>query len=61
MMFTLERWADFHWYFSLPLGSLGYGCARYIGYFIRERRNIRRIMEEADMAVGRAKSRQISN
>jgi hypothetical protein len=59
IIFPLERWAAVPWYFSLPLGALGYGCVRYIGYFGREHRNIKNVMDEA---VKSAKARdQISN
>ena len=45
--FSLERWAGFQWYLALPLGVLGYGCVLYIGYFLRERRNIKTMTDEA--------------
>jgi cytosine/uracil/thiamine/allantoin permease len=57
--FPLERWWSVPWYFSLPLGVLGYACVRYIGYFVRERRYVKNMMVEA---VKNAKARdQISN
>jgi hypothetical protein len=59
--FPLERWLSLQWYFAVALGVLGYGCVRYIGYFIKERRYIKRTMQEADEAVRRGKARQISN
>jgi hypothetical protein len=40
IIFPLERWLNFPWYFSVPLGAIGYGCVRYIGYFMRERRYV---------------------
>jgi hypothetical protein len=54
IMFALERWGGFRWYFALSLGALGYGCMRYIGYFVRERRYIKSAMDAA-------KRDQISN
>jgi hypothetical protein len=47
IMFSLERWLSVSWYFSLPLGALGYFCVRYIGYFMRERRYIKNVTNEA--------------
>jgi hypothetical protein len=41
VMFSLERWAGFQWYSALALGALGYGCALYVAYFVRERRYIK--------------------
>lgn len=54
IMFALERGAEFGWYWALALAWLGYGCVRYIGYFVRERRYIKGLMD----AVNRD---QISN
>ena len=41
----LERWGGFQWYFALALGALGYAIVRYIGYFVRERRHIKGVMD----------------
>jgi hypothetical protein len=60
ILIPLERWLSLPWYFSVLLGALGYGCVRYIRYFIRERLYMKRAMEEADTAVRRAQLRQIS-
>jgi hypothetical protein len=46
IIFPLEYWWSVPWYFSLPAGALGYGCVRYIGYFVRERRYIRAVTDE---------------
>jgi hypothetical protein len=54
IIFPLEYWWSVPWYFSLPLGALGYGGVRYIGYFVRERRYIKNVMDAA-------KRDQISN
>jgi hypothetical protein len=45
IMFALERWAGFRWYSALALGALGYAVARYIGYFVRERRYIKGVFD----------------
>jgi hypothetical protein len=45
IMFALERWAKFQWYWALALATFGYGCVRYIGYFVRERRYIKSVMD----------------
>jgi hypothetical protein len=59
ILFALERWSSVPWYFSAPAAVLGYLCVRYIGYFIRERRYISDMTEEA---VRISKDRdQISN
>jgi hypothetical protein len=55
IMFSLERWGGFQWYLALALGALGYGCVRYTGYFVRERRYIKRTMQEAEETSRRAK------
>jgi hypothetical protein len=47
IIFPLERWWSVPWYFSLPAGALVYGCVRYIGYFVRERRYIKAVTDEA--------------
>ena len=47
IMFPLERWAGFQWYSALTLGALVCGCVRYIVYFVRERRYIKNMMDEA--------------
>ena len=46
-MFPLERWGGFRWYSALALGALGYAIARYIGFFVRERRYIKGVMDAA--------------
>ena len=43
--FPLERWLSLEWYFAVPLGVLGYGVVRYIGYFVRERGYIKDMMK----------------
>jgi len=55
IMFSLERFGGFHWYLALVLGALGYWSVRYTGYFVRERRYIKRKMQEAREAARRAK------
>jgi hypothetical protein len=45
VMFTLEGWGRLPWYFAVVIGALAYGIARYVGYFIRERRYIKDTME----------------
>jgi hypothetical protein len=55
IMFSLERWGGFQWYLAIALGALGYWCVRYTGYFVRERRYIKRTMHEAEEASRRAK------
>ena len=52
--FPLEYWLSVPRYFSLPLGLLGYLCVRYIGYFVRERRYIKNMMDEA-MRISKAR------
>jgi hypothetical protein len=47
IIFPLVRWWSAPWYVYMPLGVLGYGCVRYIGYFVRERRYIKNTMDEA--------------
>jgi hypothetical protein len=59
IMFLLERWAGFQWYFALAIGALGYGCVRYIGYFVRERRYIKNMMDEA-MKISKARDQSSS-
>jgi hypothetical protein len=53
-MFPLDRWGGFQWYSALALGVVGYAVARYVGYFVRERRYVRGVMDAA-------KRDQISN
>jgi hypothetical protein len=48
VMFALERWAQFQWYWALGLATLAYGCVRYIGYFVRERRYIKAVMRAVE-------------
>jgi hypothetical protein len=36
IIFALDRWGSAPWYVYLPLAVFGYGCVRYIGYFVRE-------------------------
>ena len=57
--FSLERWAGLQWYFALPLGVLGYGCVLYIGYFMRGRRYIKEMTDEA-LKISKARA-EISN
>jgi hypothetical protein len=45
IMFALERWGEFRWYWALALAWLGYGCVRYVGYVVRERRYIKSVMD----------------
>jgi hypothetical protein len=52
--FPLERWLSLQWYFAVPLGVLGYGLVRYLGYFVKERQHIKGVMDAA-------KRDQISN
>jgi hypothetical protein len=53
-MFALERWGEFRWYSALASGAFGYAIVRYIGYFVKERRHVRGVMDAA-------KRDQISN
>jgi hypothetical protein len=53
-MFPLDRWGGFQWYSALALWVFGYAVARYVGYFVRERRYVRGVMDAA-------KRDQISN
>jgi hypothetical protein len=54
IMFPLDRWGGFQWYSALALWVFGYAVARYVGYFVRERRYVRGVMDAA-------KRDQISN
>jgi hypothetical protein len=54
IIFSLEYWLLFQWYIGVPLGILGYLLARYLKYFVRERRYIKSTMDAA-------KRDQISN
>jgi hypothetical protein len=56
VMFSLELWASARWYFALVLGAVAYGIVRYAGYFARERRYMKRTMEEAEEAVRRGRN-----
>jgi hypothetical protein len=56
IIFPLEYWWTVPWYFSLPLGAVGYLCVRYLGYFVRERRYIAAAMGEADR-IAKARNR----
>jgi hypothetical protein len=40
VMFVLEQALGFHWYWALLLGALAYLLARYVAYFIAERKLI---------------------
>jgi hypothetical protein len=55
VMFALERLGGFHWFLALALGALGYWSVRYAGYFVSERRYIKRKMQEEREAARRAK------
>lgn len=48
IMFAIERWAEFQWYWALAIAWLGYGCVRYIGYVVREHRYIKSVMAEVE-------------
>jgi hypothetical protein len=52
--FPLDRWGGFQCYSAPALGVFGYALARYVGYFVRERRYVRGVMDAA-------KRDQISN
>ncbi|MDI1343143.1 MAG: hypothetical protein PSV22_03445 [Pseudolabrys sp.] len=54
-MAILERWGGFQWYFALALGAVGYGVVRYLAYFMKERRYVRDVLNDA------AKRDQVSN
>jgi hypothetical protein len=54
-MFPLERWGEFRSYSALASGAFGYAIVRDVGYFLRERRRIRGVMDAA------ARRDQISN
>jgi hypothetical protein len=56
IIFLLDRWWLAPWYVYLPLGAIGYGFVRYIGYFVRERQYINRTMAEAEEAARRGRS-----
>jgi hypothetical protein len=58
IMFGLEWGLDANWYVSLPLGAIGYFTARYIGYFITERKRFKREMKEV---LERARSSPTAN
>ena len=54
-IFALDRWGSAPWYVYLPLAVFGYGCVRYIGYFVRERHYIDRTTAEDKETVGRGR------
>jgi hypothetical protein len=45
--FSLERWAGFQWYLALALGVLGYGGVLCIGYFMKGRRYLKKMADDA--------------
>jgi hypothetical protein len=55
IIFPLDRWWSAPWYVYLPLAIIGYGCVRYIGYFVRERQYINRTMAEDKETVRRGR------
>jgi hypothetical protein len=46
IIFSLEYWLFVAWYIAVPLGYLAHLLARYLKYFIRERRHIKSTMAE---------------
>jgi hypothetical protein len=57
LMFSLMTGWSVPWYFALPLAALGYGCIRYVGYFLRERRYMKNVLQEVDEVARNAKLR----
>jgi hypothetical protein len=47
VMFGLEQALGLHWYWALLLGALAYLLARYVAYFIAERKLIRDVVRGA--------------
>lgn len=45
--FSTRYLMGFSLYVSLPLGAIGYLAARYVGWAINERRNLKREMDKA--------------
>jgi hypothetical protein len=50
IMFSLEYWLRVEWYVAVPLGIFGYGCVRYIGYYVSERRSINYMVQAVEHA-----------
>ena len=55
IMFSLEWWGEFGWHWTVVLGAVAYWSVRYAGYFVTERRDIRRAKHAAREAARRAK------
>jgi hypothetical protein len=56
IIFPLDRWWSAPWYVYLPIGAIGYGFVRYVGYFVRERQYIKTTMVEATEAARKGRS-----
>jgi hypothetical protein len=47
VMTATERGLGFEWYWAFLIGVLAYLAVRYAGYFVRERRYIKNMMDAA--------------